>query len=403
MRQISALRRIFLTVAIFSAALALPSQETTGSISGTILDPSGASIRGAIVTLANTDRDHLERTLRTDSKGFYTGTSLPLGNYSVKVSHAGFKTEIVTSLALHANDALTVNRTLVAGNETESVTVTADQAQLNHEDATSQGLISGEQLNELVLNNRNYEQFLQLQPGVVYGGTTDQLYVSSTTVAGTANQVNFSVNGGRNTSNNWTIDGADNVDRGANLTLLTYPSADAIAEVKTLRGQYSAQFGRGASGQIDVVTKSGTNNIHGSAYEFFRNDVFNANAFGNKLNQPVAARSKLRYNDFGGTIGGPVLIPHLYDGRGKTFFFFSDEARRVVQYTSGTAYVPTAAERLGDFTNSYYAATGSTLANQQGPRRRLHQLQHRERNLCHLRQQGHQHFADCRSLPQGHL
>ncbi len=349
------------------AVTSAPAQETTGSISGTVTDPSGAAIRGATVTLTNTDRNHVERTLKTTAAGFFTANSLPLGTYSVQLTDSGFKTDTVTTLVLHANDALTVNRALVPGSETENVTVTADAAQLNLENATSAGLISGDQLNELVLNNRNYEQFLQLQPGVVFGGASDQLYVSSTSIGGASNQVNFSVNGGRNTSNNWTIDGADNVDRGANLTLLTYPSADAIAEVKTLRGQYSAEFGRGASGQIDVITKSGTNSLHGTAYEFFRNDVFNANTFGNKFNQPAVPRSKLRYNDFGGTIGGPVYIPHLYNGRDKTFFFFSDEARRVVQYTSGTAFVPTAAERLGDFTNAYYTPTGSNLATATGP------------------------------------
>ncbi len=340
-------------------------QAVSGSISGTVIDPSGAAIKGATVTLKNTDRGQDVRTLKTNSAGFYTGASLPLGAYTVEIKGQGFKTESVTGLALHANDALTVNRTLAVGSSGEVVTVTADEAQLNFENGTSSGLISGDQLNELVLNNRNYEQFLQLQPGVVYGGITDQLYVGSQAPAGASNAVNFSVNGGRDTSNNWTIDGADNVDRGANLTLLTFPSADAIAEVKTLRGQYSAEFGRSASGQIDVVTKSGTNRFHGSAYEFFRNDVFNANAWGNKLNQPIQPRSKLRYNDFGGTIGGPVWIPHIYNGHDKTFFFFSDEVRRLVQYTTGIAYVPTAAERAGDFTNAYY--TNAQGAVVQGP------------------------------------
>jgi hypothetical protein len=328
----------------------------TGSISGTVADPTGAVIVGATVTITNTDRGQDLRTLTTNSNGFYTATSLPLGTYTVKVTDPGFKTETVTGLQLHAADSLTVNRTLVAGSTSESITVTAAQAQLNLEDSTSSGLISGDQMNELVLNNRNYEQFLQLQPGVVYGGSTDQLYVGSTAPGGMSNTVNFSVNGGRNTSNNWTIDGADNVDRGANLTLLTYPSADAIAEVKTLRGQYSAEFGRSASGQIDVVTKSGTNNFHGSAYEFWRNNILNANLWGNKLNQPVQPRSILRYNDFGESVGGPVWIPHIYNGHDKTFFFFSDETRRLVQYTSGTALVPTAAERAGDFSNSWYQA-----------------------------------------------
>jgi Carboxypeptidase regulatory-like domain/TonB-dependent Receptor Plug Domain len=353
---------------LFSFALSAAGQETTGSISGTVSDSSGAVIKGAIVTLTNTDRGAIVRTLTTSSAGFYTGTSLPLGTYTVQVSDNGFKTAVVTDLVLHANDALTVNRTLIPGGATETVSVTADEAQLNLENATSAGLINGDQLNELVLNGRNYETFLQLQPGVVYGNaSTDQLYVGSTAPGGASNQVNFSVNGGRNTSNNWTVDGADNVDRGANLTLLTFPSADAIAEVKTLRGQYSAEFGRSASGQINVITKSGTNAFHGTLYEFLRNDALNANAWGSKLVVPFTPRTKLRYNDFGGTIGGPVWIPHLYNGHGKTFFFFSDEARRFVQYSTGTNYVPTAAERLGDFTNAYYAPAGSTLASAQGP------------------------------------
>src|SRR5712675_3329694 len=198
-------------------------QETTGSISGTISDSSGASVKGAVVTVTNTDRGQDVRTVTTNSAGFYTATSLPLGTYSVKVSASGFKSEVVTGLVLHVNDALTVNRTLVVGNASEVVTVTADQVQLNLENGMSQGLINGTQVRELVLNNRNYEQLVQLQPGVAYGGASDQLYIGVSLPAGTSNQVAFSIDGSRPTSNNWTIDGADNVDRGANLTLLSYP------------------------------------------------------------------------------------------------------------------------------------------------------------------------------------
>jgi hypothetical protein len=364
-------RILFLAVCIFATALS--AQETTGSISGTVTDPSGALIKGATVVLVNTDRGDVERTLKTSGSGFYTAGSLPLGTYTVKITDSGFKSEAITGVVLHASDALTINRVLVAGSESEVVTVTADQVQLNFEDATSAGLISGAQLNELVLNNRNYEQFLQLQPGVAYSGATDQLSIGPTAPSGASGTVAFSVNGGRTTSNNWTVDGADNVDRGANLTLLVYPSVDAIAEVKTLRGQYSAEYGRSASAQVNVVTKSGTNSIHGSAYEFFRNDIFNANTW---LNKNIAGgavnftpRSKLRYHDFGGSIGGPVFIPHVYDGRDKTFFFFSEEVRRVIQYTSGTALVPTAAERTGDFSNEYYIPTGASgwSGGAQGP------------------------------------
>src|ERR1035437_586653 len=347
-------------VFVFASGYAAAQSSVSGSISGTVTDSSGALIQGANVTITNTDRGVDVRVLTTNSTGYFTAGSLPLGTYTVKIANAGFKAETVSDLVLHAADALAVNKVLVTGNVSEVVNVHADEAQLNLASSSSEGLISGDQMNELVLNNRNYEQFLQLQPGVVFGGTTDQLYVGSTAPSGTSNTVNFSVNGGRSTSNNWTIDGADNVDRGANLTLLTYPSVDAISEIKTLRGQYSAQFGRSASGQVDVVTKSGSNVFHGSAYEFFRNNILNANAWGNKLVTPFTPRPILRYNDFGETIGGPVWIPHIYNGKNKTFFFFSDETRRVVQYVSGNALVPTAAEMKGDFTSAYYQPTSTT-------------------------------------------
>jgi hypothetical protein len=146
------------------------------------------------------------------------------------------------------------------------------------------------------------------------------------------------------------VDGADNVDRGSNQTLLTYPSVDAIAEFKTLRGNFSAEFGRSASGQINVITKSGTSKFHGDAYEFFRNDVLNANTVLNKRANPIIKRAPLRYNDFGYTIGGPAYIPHVYNtDKSKTFFFFSQEYRRVVTYGNVSGAVPTAQERLGIF------------------------------------------------------
>ncbi len=350
--RITSPKALILALILTVFGMTAAAQELTGSISGTITDSTGAVVKGVTVTLTNTDRSQILRTLVTNSAGFYTATSLPLGTYSVRVEGSGFKVTTVTGLVLHANDALTVNQLLTAGGSAETVTVMADQVQLNLADATSAGLINATQINEMVLGTRNYEQLLTLQPGVAFGGAGDQLYVGPTNPSGGSNQVSFSVNGGRNTSNNWTIDGADNVDRGANLTLLTFPSVDAIAEFKTLRGQYTAEFGRNASGQINVITKSGTNSIHGSAYEFIRNDVFSANGYFNNLNKVV--RPKYRYNDFGFSFGGPVYIPKIYDGRNKTFFFVSEEWRRFVNYTSGAALVPTMAERNGDFTNDYY-------------------------------------------------
>jgi hypothetical protein len=340
------------------AASGRAQDATSGSISGTVTDSTGAAIKGATVVLTNTDRNHVERTVTTDGAGFYTARSLPLGTYAVKVTDSGFKTNIVTSLALHVGDALTLNRALPAGDTSESVTVTADDARVNLEDAASASLINSTQINEMPLLTRNYESLLNLQPGVVFGGGSDQLARGAAGPGGSSNQVNFSVNGGRNTSNNWTIDGADNVDRGSSLTLYVYPSPDAIAEFKTLRGQYSAQYGRNASGQVDVVTKSGTNTIHGSAYEFFRNDDLDANGYANNfLGQRIP---KYRYNVYGFSFGGPVYIPKLYNGRNKTFFFVSQEWQRLINDAAGVqALLPMQSERNGDFSQSGVRASSS--------------------------------------------
>ena len=321
-------------------------QEVSGSISGTITDPSGASVRGAVVTLTNTDRNQLVRTLKTNAAGFYTAQSLPLGTYTIEVTNPGFQTVSVVGLVLHVDDNLNISRKLTIGDQ-QNVTVSADALQVNLEDSQVSGLINGTQVRELVLSTRNYEQLLSLQPGVAYTGATDQIYLGPTNPLGGANTVAFSIGGQRTSSNNWTIDGADNVDRGSNLTLLAFPSVDAIAEFKTLRDTYSAQYGRSAAGQVNVVTRSGTNQLHGSAYEFFRNDDLNANNYFSNLSGLV--RPPLRYNDFGYTAGGPVLIPKVYNGRDKTFFFFSQEFRRVITYSPVVMYVPTAAERLGTF------------------------------------------------------
>ncbi len=331
--------------------LAEAQSSVSGSISGTVTDSSGAAIQGAIVKLTNTDRGAVQATQKTNSAGYYTAGSLALGSYSITVSAPGFKTETVTGLALHVNDALTVNRSLVPGAVSEVITVTAAQAQLNLEDATSAGLINSVQISEMPLLTRNYEVLMNLQPGVAFGGATDDLLRGPAGLSGASSTVNFSVNGGRNTSNNWTIDGADNLDRGANLTLYTYPSPDAIAEFKTLRGQYSAQFGRNASGQIDVVTKSGTNSIHGSAYEFFRNNALDANGYANNfLGTKIGP---YHYNVFGFAVGAPVYIPKIYNGRNKTFFFVSEEWQRIITtLSSAQALVPQASERAGDFSQS---------------------------------------------------
>ena len=351
------IRLLCVVLALWGLSGSMLAQEVTGSISGTVTDPSGAAINGATVNLLNTDRNATVRTVPTNGAGFYTATSLPLGTYTVQIIDAGFKTHSVTGLILHVDDKLTVNRQLVVGSSEQTVTVAADALHVNLEDATAAGLINGTQTRELVLSTRNYEQLLSLQPGVAFTGSTDQIYLGPTNPLGGANTVAFSVGGQRTSANNWTIDGADNVDRGSNLTLLAFPSVDAIAEFKTLRGIYSAEYGRSAAGQVNVVTRSGTNNLHGSAYEFFRNNVLNANNYFNNLTGQL--RPPLRYNDYGYTIGGPVDIPKIYNGHNKTFFFFSQEFRRVITYSPVTVYVPTGDERAGIFPIAVCASVSS--------------------------------------------
>ena len=352
-------------VLLMAGSVLARAQEVSGSISGTVMDAKGASVSGAVVTLTNTDRAHVERTLKTDKAGYYTASSLPLGNYSVGIAMREFKTVAITGIVLHANGELQVDQKLEAGSSGETVTIVAGEAPVNLRNGMSEGLVTGTQVRELPLVNRNYEQLLTLQPGVSYGGSADELYIGASLPYGTLgtpiaqtprgldptapNEVLFSVNGERPSMNNWTIDGADNVDRGTGLTLLSYPSVDAISEFVTLRGTYEAEYGRNGGAQINVVTRSGSNDFHGGAYEFFRNNVLDANNYFNKLSSPITPRPALRYNDFGFTAGGPVVIPHLYNGRDKTFFFYSQEFRRVENYTTSTSYVPTASERTGNF------------------------------------------------------
>lgn len=352
-----------LVVSLFFFAISLQSQEVTGSIRGLVTDQSGASVSGATVTVRNIDQGVVIRTIRTSDSGEFVAPLLPVGRYSITVEQNGFKKYLRTGILLNASDRLTQDVMLEAGAVTDSVTVEANPLQVQLQDSAVEGLISGTQVRELPLNNRNYEQLVTLQPGVT-SNTADQVYVGTTNPQGRVNIVSFSINGNRQSQNNWTIDGADNVDHGSNITLLVYPSVDAIDEFKVERSNYSPEFGRSASGQINVITRAGTRAFHGGLYEFFRNDVLNANdALSNQNGIP---RQVLRYNDFGGTIGGPFFIPGFYnENREKTFFFFSEEVRRVTTPVSETAIVPTAQQRQGIFQKpvcTAVSASGSCTA-----------------------------------------
>jgi hypothetical protein len=344
-------------------------QNTTGTISGTVFDSKGAVVPNVKVTVTNLDQRVAVRTITADDRGQYVAALLPVGRYSVTAEVAGFKKAIQTGLVLNVDDKLGVNLTLEVGATTESVEVQADALHIDTQSVTPAGVISGVQVRELALNGRNWEQLVTLVPGVSDGGNSDTLYVGAFAPQGT-NLVTFSMNGGRREQNNYMIDGADNVDRGSNLTLLSFPSVDSIAEFRVLRGQYDPEYGRAASGQVNVITRSGTNALHGSLYEFFRNDALNARPFASKYPVLTPHIPYLRYHDFGGTVGGPVWIPKIYEQKNKTFFFFSEEARRNLTYVNANAEVPTSAMVGGQFAhpvcvsfnaNNTCAATGTSI------------------------------------------
>jgi outer membrane receptor protein involved in Fe transport len=351
------------------------SQDITGTISGIVTDSTGAAVPGAAVTIFNVRQNREERVALTDSSGNYTAPFLPVGTYNVSVEMKGFKKAMRESVVLNVSDKLIVNLTLDIGEISEVVTVQEAPVHVElTEGAVQSNVVNGTQIRELALVTRNYEQLVALMPGVA-SNAVDQLYVGVTLPSGSTAVVPFSINGSRNSSNAWLVDGVDNVDRGSNQTLLNTPSIDAIDQFKVERSGYSAESGRAGGAQISVVTKSGGSTFHGDAYEFVRNDAFAANNFINNANgvnlgaDGTAQVPPLRYNNFGWTFGGPVYIPgHYNTDKSKTFFFFSQEFRRVITYATANAVLPTSAELGGAFPHavctSYTASTCNSTSTQ---------------------------------------
>ena len=319
-------------------------QQLAATLSGTVTDTSGAVIAGAKVEVTNDQTKGAPRSAQTDGSGGYTVTNLPAANYTVTVTAPGFKSFKAQNVTLFVAERRSVNAQLETGSVDQSVTVQENAVAVDTTTSALSGTISGTQVRELQLNNRNFEQLLTLQPGVTSGLPDDVGF-------GLSNTDNISVNGVRGTSNNWTVDGADINDSGSNDTLLNVPSVDAIQEFTLERSTYDAEYGRSSGGQVLVATKSGTSQFHGDAYEFNRNNIFNANSYFNKAANPVLPRSIERYNDYGFTIGGPLYIPKVYNtAKNKTFFFWSEEWRKVSSPVTASFTPPTAADLSGTFT-----------------------------------------------------
>ena len=361
MKSFHLLRSLISTfVVVVCFATVVSAQEITGSIAGTITDPNGAVVKGATVTVSNSDTKLVVRTVNSGEDGQFSVPLLPSGTYDVVVEANGFKKHVDAAVKVQVNERRTVDVALETGSVSETVTVTSGQMQVDTQSAVASNVINGDQVRELSLNNRNWAQLILLSPGVS-SNLQDQIYVGTTNPNGVSNALQIAVNGVRPNSNTYTVDGADTTDRGANLTVQTYPSVDAIKEFSLLRSLYPAESGRSSGGQVNVITKSGTSEFHGDLYEFWRNNVLNANAYLTNRDKPLGVdangkskRAPFRYHDFGGTIGGPLVFPRFGEGgpsviKHHTFFFFSEEARRVIVYPTGSTTVPNAALRQGIF------------------------------------------------------
>src|SRR5690348_16627502 len=234
--------RVF-AVTLCLGTMSAAAQEITANILGTVTDTTGALVVGAKVTVTSTARNQVVRSLETNTEGLYAATLLPIGEYSVTVEAKGFRKATQGSIELTANQKFTADFKLEVVDVSQEITVSAPTEQVELQTSQQSGLISGTQVRELSLNNRHFAQLVALQPGVT-SNLSDQIYLGTTNPSGGNNIVGLSINGTRQSQQNWTVDGADNVDRGSNITIQQYPSIDAIDEIKIVRSPYSTEFGR---------------------------------------------------------------------------------------------------------------------------------------------------------------
>jgi hypothetical protein len=356
MRLHFTIRAAFFALALMlgCSCAVLAQEETAATVSGLVTDSAGAVVKSATVIISN-DQTKQERRVQTNDDGQFVLTPLIPGTYTLTVEQTNFKKHIEAGLTVNAKDRRSINVVLEIGNVSESVTVTSEQ-NVVQDSPTGQTLISGTQVLEIPLQNRDFTKLLELAPGVSSS-------LDDETGSGLSNRFDVSINGMRRNAVNVFVDGVSNTDVGSNITLLSTPTIDSIKEFKVLTSNYTAEVGRSGGGTVTLVTKSGENEFHGSLYDFARNDRFNANSFFNNrrgrnargdLNAPTP---RLRYHNFGFTLSGPVTLPRfgeggpaVWSGKNKTFFFFSEEQRRITRgITEALATVPSLAERSGNF------------------------------------------------------
>jgi len=322
----------------------LAAQETAGRIVGTVTDPSGSVVPKAKVTVTSVDTNDTRSTLTADD-GTYQVLLLPVGSYRVSAEAPGFRKSVITTQRLEVNQSIKVDVKMEVDQTTETVQVEANATSVETVSPTITNTITATQIINAPLNGRNIMDLALSLPGVT---------PSSTTATGAGS---FSIAGGRPDSITYLLDGGVNNDLLSN-GIVFQPDPDEVQEFTVLNSNYNAEYGRNGGGIVSVVTRSGTNMFHGSAYDYLRNGDFNANSFFN--NQAGLPIDPLRRNQFGATAGGPVLIPGLlHRSSNKLFFFVGYQGQRQSDLTSTSKVnVFTAAELTGDFSHSNTAHNG---------------------------------------------
>jgi hypothetical protein len=317
--------------------------QYAGTIQGVVTDPAGAVIAGAQVTAINNATNDT-RAATTSAEGVYVFTALPPGTYEVHVKQGSFAEFIAKGVELHVSSTYDVNAQLkLAKVANETVTVEANAIQVQTDSAALGAVIEGDQVRELPLNGRSFKQLVLLSPGVT---PRDGLnYSDKGLLAGS----DISVNGNPVTNNLWLVDGVNDNDLGSNRTILIYPSIDAISEFNFVRNSYGPEYGQASGGVVSIVTKSGTNQFHGTVFYDGRNSAINSKNFFTPVGNKIAP---LKRNDYGFSFGGPIK-------KDKLFFFYSEEWNKQVNASVRQSCVPTAAERGGDFTAAWAAWNGS--------------------------------------------
>ncbi len=326
------------------AALLIPAVwgQTAGEITGEVKDPSGASAPNATITATNKDTN-VARTTQTNSSGVYSFPAMIPGSYDVKAVAAGFDTMVKTNVLLQVQQTARVDFTLNVGQATQTMEVSASGELLSTENASVGTVIEQKRITELPLNGRNFFSLVALSPAVTVGFAPAAQ--AANRQGGTRAALTMSLSGSRATWSNYTLDGVTNTDINFNLYVVL-PSVDALQEFKVQQGIYSAEFGREA-GQVNVSTRPGTNNYHGTAFDFLRNDAMDAKNYDFIGTNP--AKSPFRQNQYGFTLGGPIQIPKIFNGKNRLFFMTNYEALRARTTRVTNATTMTQAMRDGNF------------------------------------------------------